>query len=380
MCGIFGLYCLDPKKANTIKKYIPRLLEASEERGTDASGIAFFTKNNSISYLKAPVKATELSKSKAFLKEMKENSPTILIGHTRSKTKGEPSNNDNNHPLVLGGQALVHNGCLWNEDTIFKEYKLKRVAEVDSEVILALINHFQKKEGLQIVPAIKKASKEISGSLAFAMISLKKKNNIYFVASSNPLCFAYSKKLKTVFFASTKDILEEALFEKETVFGVFETEKTNDFVFKEYRGILETGLTLTPSGIKTFEIERPSYTASYAYNTAEKEAVTTPKKEKKEKKEVNKNTSHPAFDSREPISKPSLYTDVELQKRYFLLLDKREKKELDFREANELSRIENTIMMREKNRGGKSFDDTPEENVENGLFDGSFSGRELAEL
>jgi asparagine synthetase B (glutamine-hydrolysing) len=64
---------------------------------------------------------------------------TALL-HTRYATKGEPSNNNNNHPIMTNKVIGVHNGVITNDDDLFEELGVKRIAEVDSEAIFQLLS------------------------------------------------------------------------------------------------------------------------------------------------------------------------------------------------------------------------------------------------
>ena len=63
---------------------------------------------------------------------------TALLGHTRWRTRGDPGNNANNHPIRAGDIVGTHNGTLYNADALFRRLRLPRFAEVDSEVIFRM--------------------------------------------------------------------------------------------------------------------------------------------------------------------------------------------------------------------------------------------------
>jgi len=62
-----------------------------------------------------------------------------LLLHTRYATLGSPERNENNHPIVRPGVQMVHNGHVRNHWRLAQANKIARDAEVDSEVLAAII-------------------------------------------------------------------------------------------------------------------------------------------------------------------------------------------------------------------------------------------------
>ena len=71
-----------------------------------------------------------------------DNETTILMGHTRWRTRGNEFNNRNNHPIRAGIVIGTHNGTIYNADYLFRRLGLPRYAEVDSELIFRLADRF----------------------------------------------------------------------------------------------------------------------------------------------------------------------------------------------------------------------------------------------
>ena len=46
--------------------------------------------------------------------------------------------NENNHPIRAGDILDTHNGTIYNANTLFRRFKLRRFAEVDSELLCRL--------------------------------------------------------------------------------------------------------------------------------------------------------------------------------------------------------------------------------------------------
>jgi predicted glutamine amidotransferase len=258
MCGISGFLTVGEHSEFAKEKFI-KILLASQVRGRDATGFAF-VKDRDILFYKEPVDASVFVKTKVFKTLLKENNPTLVIGHNRAKTQGGAENNKNNHPVVSKlGLALVHNGVISNDREVKEEFNLKTDGEVDTEVILRLVEHFIFKKNFKTINAIKASAKKLRGSMAIALLRVDEPGNVYLLSSGNPICLAYHRPTGTIFWASTRAILEEALFDYKFYFHnlFFSQINKKDFVFKEMEE--NTGLKLSLGGWVGFEVERPSY-------------------------------------------------------------------------------------------------------------------------
>src|SRR5882762_8324531 len=121
MCGIAGIKRMgtDPITPEEIKI----LLCSLEHRGSHATGIAIET-NGEIAVLKKDVPAWSFTASEAcatFLRDFLHDDTNTVLLHTRAATKGAPYKNDNNHPIFRDNVAIVHNGGIRNDDTLFKD-------------------------------------------------------------------------------------------------------------------------------------------------------------------------------------------------------------------------------------------------------------------
>ena len=178
MCGIIGYL----GKENA-KEIIISGLKALEYRGYDSSGIAY-VENNKIKIIKSAGKVSNLEN------KLDKNDTYIGIGHTRWATHGKP-NEINAHPHKVGNTTIVHNGIIENyvelKNKLKNEYEFK--SETDTEVACALIDYYAKKEKDKL-NAIKKATDEIRGSYAFAIIFDDELNTIYATRKDSPLIVA----------------------------------------------------------------------------------------------------------------------------------------------------------------------------------------------
>jgi len=198
MCGIAGFKCFGLEKPT--KKELEALFVGIMDRGKDATGIAFFIKNH-LQVIKEDITALEFIKKDAW-KTLQV--PTMMIMHARQKTTGDAKDNQNNHPIFnKSGMALVHNGILYNEKDIYRELNIEPDAEVDSEILLHLIENNWWKD-------IKNINK-VQGGYACAVIYEKYPEELILFKNNNPICYYMDKDRDIIFFASTKEILENAI-------------------------------------------------------------------------------------------------------------------------------------------------------------------------
>lgn len=137
MCGIGG-FCLNPKDKNKIDPdhLAAILLMNLEERGRHSTGQAWRNSKGVIKTKKAPLPANVWVK-----RGEHRNGATTRILHTRYATQGSPENPANNHPICTGRITGTHNGTLSNDDELFDLLNCKRIGQVDSEAIFALLEY-----------------------------------------------------------------------------------------------------------------------------------------------------------------------------------------------------------------------------------------------
>ena len=112
MCCLFGILDYGGKLSRKEKTKILSVLSvACEERGTDATGIAYNT-GGSLKVYKRPLPA-HLLWFRIF------EDTNVVMGHTRMTTQGSERFNANNHPFTGQAEdtafALAHNGVLSND-------------------------------------------------------------------------------------------------------------------------------------------------------------------------------------------------------------------------------------------------------------------------
>ena len=121
MCCLFGL--ADYGNSLSVRgrtQLLSALAAASEERGVDATGIAY-NSGGRLRVYKRPLPAHRM-------RFRVPGDAHVIMGHTRMATQGEAARNRNNHPFRgrAGNTrfALAHNGVLWNDETLRWQYRL----------------------------------------------------------------------------------------------------------------------------------------------------------------------------------------------------------------------------------------------------------------
>lgn len=190
------------------------MLIANQNRGNHATGLALQQADGSIDVCKKDVPAWNFVASdgfKKFIEEKLQPDTLCFIGHTRQATQGLPKHNENNHPMWSGKTAVVHNGMISNDDYLFRELKMDRKAETDSDVIRAVLDQ----QGF--TPKAVGTLGRLSGSAAFAAVSTEYPGKLMLGRSGNPivLCLTDDQLL----WSSERDPIHKALRPYEKRFG-----------------------------------------------------------------------------------------------------------------------------------------------------------------
>ncbi len=203
MCCLFGLidyrHGLSVPKKNRI---LSVLAGACEARGTDATGIAYNSRNK-LCIFKRPVPGHSL-------RFRVPGDAWTVMGHTRMTTQGSAKRNRNNHPFPGNTQdgpfALAHNGILYNDSFLRRSLSLPWTKiETDSYVAVQLI---EQQKALSF-DSLRYMAEQVEGSFTFTV--LDRQNQLYIVKGDNPLCLYHFPTMGLYLYASTEDILERAL-------------------------------------------------------------------------------------------------------------------------------------------------------------------------
>ena len=203
MCCLFGILDYGGKLSRKEKtKILSALSVACEERGTDATGIAY-NSGRSLKVYKRPLPA-HLLWFRIF------EDTNLVMGHTRMTTQGSERFNANNHPFA--GQAgdttfaLAHNGVLSNDKRLRRQHDLPATKiETDSYIAVQLLEA----AGEISFQSLADMAEKLEGS--FTMTVLADDDTLYVVRGDNPFTLFHFEKLGFYIYASTEPILKAAL-------------------------------------------------------------------------------------------------------------------------------------------------------------------------
>lgn len=276
MCSIFGMAFIknDVLKPIVIQEILKEMTIASKCRGTDATGIVFVSEKEA-SIIKHNIDANKFTETEEykfevnkFVNEIEMKSLYSIIGHCRAQTKGTHKNNNNNHPIEVNSIIGVHNGHITNDDALFKEHKeLKRIGEVDSEVVFSLIDHYSTMykqtvtEDNPTTEAIKTTTGLISGGYACSLVDITNPQVLWLFKNYNPIVIMHFKNEGLILFASTLTILQKA------------TEKTN--LSDPEMLLLESDegmcINIKELAYNTFKLQKQTETSMWNYSYLDKE-------------------------------------------------------------------------------------------------------------
>lgn len=204
MCGIAGIVRFGEKPIE--ESALALLLLGNEERGGDATGIALSQDDGSIDILKKDVRAWQFVRLKdytEFIQEKLKPTTWAALLHTRFASVGDPQNNVNNHPVCNGRAAIIHNGGIRNDVQIFNQLQLVRTAEVDSDIIRAIVDKYGISE-----MAVKMANK-LDGSAAGAAFHPDYPHKMLLFKSGSPMALGSDKDF--FYFSSKKEPMYAAM-------------------------------------------------------------------------------------------------------------------------------------------------------------------------
>ena len=203
MCCLFGIHDYGRSLTQKQKNRLLSILgTACEARGTDATGIAY-NAGDKLCIYKRPRPAH-------WMRFRVPPNADVIMGHTRMTTQGNERKNHNNHPFpgcVKDRQfALAHNGVLYNDLQLRKEYKLPATKiETDSYIATQLIESC----GEMNFGSMQYMAEKLEGSYTFTVLS--DKDELYFIKGDNPMCLYHYPERGLYVYASTEGILRTAL-------------------------------------------------------------------------------------------------------------------------------------------------------------------------
>ena len=178
MCGIVG--------AIADRDVVPVLIEGLkrlEYRGYDSAGIAVVDQQD-VRRVRRTGRVSEMENAAA----AEGFQATLGIGHTRWATHGGVTES-NAHPHISHGVALVHNGIIENHEE--QRERLRALgyvfeSQTDTEVIAHLM-HYHLKDGNDLLAALQRTVKELTGAYALAVVSRQEPDRLVCARMGCPL-------------------------------------------------------------------------------------------------------------------------------------------------------------------------------------------------
>ena len=210
MCAITGYISTNGAPTPDTLANFQRILRAGSCRGVDATGFMYPNSEGRVVVSKAAGPPSQVIES------LPSTAPRWMVGHNRMKTVGSPLNNLNNHPVVSGRFALVHNGSVqsiasWHQG-VKDSLPFHNYAEVDSQLLVETIDILVEERNWKISNAISRGiPRYITGSYACVAVDSADPNTLHLFRGSNPLVLGYDKATDVIWFASTQEIIDAAL-------------------------------------------------------------------------------------------------------------------------------------------------------------------------
>jgi len=216
MCGLAGVIFGKKRRRAEEREYLAwlftRLLVISESRGPHATGIAWLNRDGEHRLFKRPVPAGQFVTDKAYHKALSgiDNRATLLLGHTRWRTRGNERVNCNNHPIRAGDIIGTHNGTIYNADYLFRRFKLRRFAQVDSELLFRLAHKSYRNDRIDI-DRFKARLELCRGQITAVLASRHDPETILLLKGNKPLELRVHRRYRVAIYASDPAFLDAVL-------------------------------------------------------------------------------------------------------------------------------------------------------------------------
>ncbi|MFH2075087.1 MAG: glucosamine 6-phosphate synthetase [Pseudomonadota bacterium] len=219
MCGLAGVIFGKKRRSAGEREHLAwlftRLLVLSEERGPHATGAAWLNLDGEHGLFKRPVTAECFVPDKAFANLLAglDNRATLLLGHTRWRTRGDEQVNCNNHPIRAGEVIGTHNGTIYNADYLFRRWKLRRFTEVDSEILFRLAANAAR-DGSVDIERFKARLRRCRGQITAVFACRTDPGTVLVLKGNRPLELRWHPRRKAVLYASDPVYLDVVLAEE----------------------------------------------------------------------------------------------------------------------------------------------------------------------
>lgn len=216
MCRQVGIIFAEKHRTrsemNYFRKVFAYLLLLSEEKGPHATGVAWLKCDGKHRILKRPQKASDFLRDKSFWDFLVgvDSNVTWLAGHARWQTRGDASNNHNNHPIRAGDVIGCHQGTITNADPLFAYFDLPRSAQVDSELIFRLAEATLDLGRIDVA-AFKARLALCKGEVSAVMASRLNPKEVVIIKGKEPLDIRYNRARQVVVYSSDANYLNITL-------------------------------------------------------------------------------------------------------------------------------------------------------------------------
>ena len=217
MCGLAGImFGEQPRSAQELRRLrqlFTELLVISRRRGPHATGLAWINCDGEHRLFKRPLPAETFVEHKAFADVLGgvDNRTTVLLGHTRWRTRGDEHINRNNHPIRAADVVGTHNGTVYNADELFERFRLQRYAQVDSEVVFRIAANAVTRRGRIDVRRMLPLLRHCRGQITAVMASRREPQTTLILKGNNPLECRWHPVMRVVVYASSASYLDAVL-------------------------------------------------------------------------------------------------------------------------------------------------------------------------
>ena len=222
MCGIFGFAKTSGRQSDNqleiLKRVVTELTDESSIRGTDSTGFSIIDEDNRYTYKTLVDSSTLVTEPDWYkLLDKVNRDTTIFMGHVRLATTGSVKV-ENAHPFNIGDVTGAHNGIIHNYNQVSKTLG-KTKPDVDSQVLFQSLNNRE----------MDRAFEDIDGDFAITWVKDSNKKIHLARESGRPMVVAYWKRARVLLWASTKEIMEDAMIRAGLRLPIREVEE--DYIF-----------------------------------------------------------------------------------------------------------------------------------------------------
>lgn len=209
VCGIAAIL-LHPQKRSAeqwqaIRQAFRLNLIFNEQRGPAATGVAVMDTDGMVALCKRPLPASAFTETLEYRQALERvgRRTSLILGHTRLPTKGDPLQGTNNHPIRAGAVVGVHNGHIANDDELFLATGFERRGEVDSEIVFRLLEGVR--PGIRAgryLDQVRQRIELLQGEYTFMACDQRRPEQLLVLRDGNPLCAHFTKDWNAVVFSS----------------------------------------------------------------------------------------------------------------------------------------------------------------------------------